>query len=166
MENTVNNINVDEVIENLKNDTTADETQTQNDGSVNIADEVVTVISSMAVKDVEGVVGMVGSVAGGFAELLGKKNPSKGVRTVREGDAVTVFLSVIVEYGAKIPDVAWNLQTKVKNDIEAMTGLEVKAVNVAVDSIALVEENKTVEDAREAVKDTVAKEENSESENE
>lgn len=116
-------------------------TETNADGgAVNISDEVVAVIASMAANEVEGIAGMVSGVAGGFAELLGMKNLSKGVRCVRDGDTVSIDLSIIVKYGAKIPDISWKLQNKVKNDVEAMTGLVVKSVNLSVDGISVADD--------------------------
>lgn len=106
-----------------------------NNGNVNISDEVVAVIASMAAAGVKGVVGMVSGVAGGFAELIGKKNLSKGVKIVKTENQVTLDLSIIVEYGAKIPDVAWEVQEKVKGEVEAMTSLEVAAVNISVEGV-------------------------------
>ena len=104
----------------------------ETNGNVNIADEVVTVIASLAAGEVKGVAGMSGGLAGGFAELLGKKNLSKGVKLTVAEKKVTLDLSVIVEYGAKIPEVAWELQ---ENEGEAMTGMQVVAVNVSVDGV-------------------------------
>lgn len=116
-------------------------TETNADGgAVNISDEVVAVIASMAANEVEGIAGMVSGVAGGFAELLGMKNISKGVRCVRDGDTVSIDLSIIVKYGAKIPDISWKLQNKVKNDVEAMTGLIVKSVNLSVEGISVADD--------------------------
>lgn len=63
---------------------------------------------------------MVSSISGGIAELLGKKNIFKGVKVNVNDKDVTLDLSIIVEYGAKIPDVAWEIQEKVKSG-EAMT---------------------------------------------
>lgn len=107
----------------------------ENNGNVNISDEVVAVIAALAASEVKGVSAMAGSVAGGIAELLGKKSLSKGVKITRGEGGVALDLSIIVEYGAKIPDVAWEVQDKVKSEVESMTGLEVTAVNVAVDSV-------------------------------
>ena len=126
----------------------------ENNGSVNIADEVVAVIASMAASEVSGVASMVSGVAGNFAELIGMKNTSKGVKIAKEGDTVSLDLAIVVEYGAKIPDVSWNVQSKVKSDVEAMTGLSVSAVNVSVDSITAPaaeekQEEKKVEKAEE-----------------
>lgn len=159
MENTVNsekNVAVENEELNVKAEKTTNDVS--NGGSVNISDEVVAVISSMAANEVDGVAGMVNSVAGGFAELLGMKNLSKGVKTAREGDDVTIYLAVIVEYGAKIPDVSWNIQTKVKSDVEAMTGLNVVSVNVSVDGITLVDkdEKQKNEEQEKAVDESVS----------
>lgn len=107
----------------------------ENNGSVNISDEVVSVIASLAASEVKGVVGMVSGVAVGFAELLGMKNLSKGVKITKDEKGITLDLSIIVEYGAKIPDVAWEVQDKVKNEVESMTGLDIAMVNVSVDSV-------------------------------
>ena len=122
-------------------------------GTVNISDEVVTIIASLAASEVKGVSGMVNTLSGGFAEFLGKKNLSKGVKVSVENNKAVLDLYIIVEYGVKIPDVAWNIQEKVKSEVEAMTGLEVEAVNVNVAGIdvakAAEKENKETEPAEE-----------------
>lgn len=102
-------------------------------GSINISNDVVSIVASLAASSVKGVSGMVSSISGGIAELLGKKNMSKGVKVSVSDKDVTLDLSIIVEYGAKIPDVAWEIQEKVKSEVEAMTGLTVVAVNVSVE---------------------------------
>ena len=107
----------------------------EENGNINISDDVVSTIASLAASEVKGIVGMSGSISGGFAELLGKKNLAKGVKiTINENDVI-LDLAVIVEYGVKIPDVAWELQEKVKTEVESMTGLNVSAVNVTVDGV-------------------------------
>lgn len=134
-------------------------TNIESNGSVNIADEVVAVIASMAAAEVEGVVSMATSVAGNFAELIGKKNNSKGVKITKDGNNVTLDLAIIVEYGAKIPDVSWNVQSKVKADVEAMTGFSVAAVNVNVESItAPAADEKAPEVKNEAETDEIGEE--------
>lgn len=110
------------------------------EGSVVISDDVISVISSVAAKGVKGVFGMNTSLSGGFAEFLGKKNPSKGVKVQLDGNNCVIDVYVTVEYGAVIPDVAWEIQERVKNDVEAMTGLDVTAVNVNVEGINVIKE--------------------------
>ncbi len=111
------------------------ESEAQKTGSVNISNDVVSIVASLAASSVKGVSGMVSSMSGGIAELLGKKNMSKGVKVSVSDKDVTLNLSIIVEYGAKIPDVAWEIQEKVKSEVEAMTGLNVIAVNVSVEGV-------------------------------
>ncbi len=110
-------------------------TNIDNDGNVCISNEVVATIASITAKGVEGVAGMFGSLTGGFAELLGKKNPSKGVKVTITDKDVKIDMFVVVEYGVKIPDVAWEIQEKTKNEVEAMTGLNVVEVNVNVEGV-------------------------------
>ncbi len=110
-------------------------TNIDNEGNVCISNDVVATIASITAKSVEGVAGMFGSLTGGFAELLGRKNPSKGVKVTIADKEVTIDMSVVVEYGVKIPEVAWEIQEKTKNEVEAMTGLDVVAVNVNVEGV-------------------------------
>ena len=104
-------------------------------GSIKIADELVGVIAGLAATEVEGVAGMSGGVAGGIAELLGRKNLSKGVKVVVGDKETVVDLYLIVNYGVRIPEVAWNVQENVKKAIENMTGLAVVEVNIHVQGI-------------------------------
>lgn len=105
------------------------------DGNISISPEVIATISAIAAKSVSGVSDMINSLSGGFAELLGKKNPGKGVKVAINGRDVKIDMYVVVEYGVKIPDVAWEIQGKVKNEVEAMTGLNVTAVNVNIEGV-------------------------------
>ncbi|HOJ09107.1 MAG TPA: Asp23/Gls24 family envelope stress response protein [Clostridiales bacterium] len=111
-------------------------------GSVKITDEVVSVIAGLAAIEVQGVASMSGGFAGGIAEALGMKNLSKGVKVeVTEKEAI-INLFIIVEYGARIPEVAWNIQENVKKTVESMTGLVVTEVNIHVQGINIIKENK------------------------
>ena len=110
-------------------------------GAILIADEVVSIISGLAATEVEGVAGMSGGIVEGIAEALGRKNLSKGVKVEAVEHEVTIDLFLIVEYGSRIPDVAWMVQEKVKNTVETMTGLKVLNVNVNVQGVSFPEQN-------------------------
>ncbi len=101
-------------------------------GEVRVANEVVGIIAGLAASEVEGVAGMSGGIAGGIAELLGRKNLSKGVKVEVGEEQAAIDLFVVVEYGVRIPEVAANIQENVKQAIESMTGLDVVEVNVHV----------------------------------
>jgi uncharacterized alkaline shock family protein YloU len=95
-------------------------------GSIRIADEVVGVIAGLAATEIAGIAGMSAGLVGGIAEMLGKKNLSKGVKVEVGEREAAVDLYVIVEYGVRIPDVALRVQENVKRAIESMTGLDVE----------------------------------------
>lgn len=105
-------------------------------GSVKIADEVVSIVAALAATEVPGVAGMSGGLAGGIAELLGKKNFSKGVKVIVSGKTVAIEIYVIIEYGICIPDVAIEIQEKVKEAVENMTAFEVTTVDIHVQGIS------------------------------
>ncbi|MDP5273601.1 Asp23/Gls24 family envelope stress response protein [Chengkuizengella axinellae] len=104
-------------------------------GHIQIAPEVVEVIAGLATVEIEGVAGMSGGFAGGIAELLGRKNLSKGVKVEVGEKEAAVDVSIIVEYGYRIPDVSQQIQQNVKNAIESMTGLQVVEVNVHIHDV-------------------------------
>lgn len=104
-------------------------------GAIRIADEVVAIIAGLAATEIKGVAGMSGGLAGGIAEMLGRKNLSKGVKVEVGEKETAVDLFIIVEYGVRIPDVAIRIQENVKRAIESMTGLSVVEVNVNVQGV-------------------------------
>lgn len=105
-------------------------------GSIRISDEVVKVIAGMAAVDIKGVAGMSGGIAGGIAEMLGRKNLSKGIKVEVGEKEAAVDAFVIMEYGIRIPDVAAQIQESIKGAVERMTGLTVVEVNVNVQGVA------------------------------
>ena len=110
---------------------------------IKIADDVVAVIAGKAASEVSGVYEMAGGFAGGISEVFsGKKNLAKGIK-VEVGEKETkIDVNIIVEYGIRIPDVAFEIQNKVKSAVESMTGLKVLDVNVHVQGVntAVLEE--------------------------
>jgi uncharacterized alkaline shock family protein YloU len=111
-------------------------------GVIRIADEVVGIIAGLAATEVPGVAGMSGGLVGGIAEMLGKKNLSKGVKVEVGEREAAVDLYIIAEYGVRIPDVALGVQENVKRAIESMTGLDVVEVNIHVQGVGFAQESK------------------------
>ncbi len=107
-----------------------------NMGIVKISDDVVSVIAGLAAAEIKGITGMNTGLTGGITQVLGgKKNLSKGVKVNVGEDSASIDISVGVEYGMKIPEVAKNVQDNVKKAVESMTGLSVSAVNIFVHNI-------------------------------
>ena len=111
------------------------EIKTENDG-IQISNDVVAVIAGVAVSEVQGVSGMSGGFAGGITEVLsGKKNLAKGIKVEVKDSQAKIDVNIIVEYGSRIPDVAYEIQNRVKKAVESMTGLTVEEVNVHVQGV-------------------------------
>ncbi len=118
----------------------------ENANNVKISDDVVQIIAGIAAGEVDGVQGMGTSLTSGIAELLGGKKPiSRGVKVDIREDSVTMDMHIIVRYGVRIPDIAWQVQEKVKEAVETMTGLQVLKVNIHIDGISMEKETQSEE---------------------
>ena len=116
-------------------------TLTEENGSIHIAEEVIAAIAVGAVREVEGVSGMMTNLGGSVTDLMNnKKNAQKGAKGVKidmTDQALVLDLYLTVQYGHAIPEVAENAQKAVSSAIEAMTGCVVSAVNIHVGGVTL-----------------------------
>lgn len=114
------------------------------DGTVSFATEVVATIAGLAATEVDGVASM-SSPSSGLADMFSRKNTrnfTKGVRIDLDGNRVAVDITIVVDYGSPVPDVARNIQENVKKAIETMTGLDVKCVDIHVSGISFEREQR------------------------
>ena len=119
-----------------------EEINEENSG-IKISNDVVAVIAGVAVSEVRGVASMQGGFAGGITEVLsGKKNLAKGIKVEVENEKAKIDVNIIVEYGTRIPDVAFEIQNRVKKSVENMTGLKVTEVNVHVQGVSIETDKK------------------------
>ena len=116
-------------------------TLTEENGSIHIAEEVIAAIAVGAVREVEGVSGMMTNLGGSVTDLMNnKKNAQKGAKGVKidmTDTALVLDLYLTVQYGHAIPEVAENAQKAVSSAIEAMTGCVVSAVNIHVGGVTM-----------------------------
>ena len=103
---------------------------------IKISNDVIAVIAGVAASEVQGVASMAGGLTGGLTEALkGKKNLAKGIKVEATDTNAKIDVNIIVEYGSRIPDVAFEIQNRVKKSVESMTGLKVSEVNVHVQGV-------------------------------
>ena len=134
--------------ENYQPDVKLDENP---NGTVSFATEVVATIAGLAATEVEGVASM-SSQSSGFADMFSRKNTrnfTKGVRIDLDDNKVTVDITIVVEYGSPVPDVARSIQENVKKAIETMSGLDVHAVDVHVAGVSFEREQKAAAELEE-----------------
>lgn len=108
-------------------------------GKVQIADEVVAIIAGLAAGEVEGVYRLTGNIPNELVSRLGKKNPAKGVKVELLPGKVKVDIAIEVLYEYSIPSVSGQVQDKVKQAIETMTGLSVEQVNIRIAGVRVAE---------------------------
>ena len=106
---------------------------------VKIASDVVATIAALAANEVDGVASMAGNLTNEIIGKLGGKNLSKGVKVLMDSNLVRVDINLNVKYGYSIPKITKQVQNKVSQQIENMTGLTVPEVNVKVAGVTLAE---------------------------
>lgn len=106
-------------------------------GNIKIADEVIIAYVYEAVNATDGVATLAGGISDSISKSFLGKNPQfRGIRINQTDEGILIDVSVIVRYGVKIPEVAWDLQESVKRGVEGVTGETVKAVNIHVQGVS------------------------------
>ncbi len=112
-------------------------TQTQENGTVMISEDVIAEIVAHAAGEVEGVVGLSVKPGADIADLIGKKSRAKGLKIlIAEDNSVSIDCNVTVSYGQSVVNVAKAVQDAVTGALETMAGVVISAVNVNVCGIA------------------------------
>ncbi len=109
-------------------------------GTVEISEEVLCTIASVAANEVEGVAGLSASLGGNIKDLLTKKYAGKGIGVEMSDDGLVITASIVVKYKCNVQDVAVKVQDAILTAIQDMTNYEVTAVNVNVVNVQIVDE--------------------------
>ena len=128
--------------EELKKENDLEGVKEIEENGIKIADDVIAIIAGKAASEVTGVYSMSGGFAGGISEVFGKKSYAKGIKVDNSDRKLKIDVNIIVEYGARIPDIAYEIQNRVKKAVENMTGLNVEEVNVHVQGVNTAEISK------------------------
>lgn len=116
---------------------------TDNLSEENIPNAVIAICAINATLRTKGVVSLTGGLTDSISENIFKKELlSKGVKVDQGEDGIILDVYVVIKYGAKIPQVAWEIQENVKNEVETMTDRKVAAVNIHVQKIQLNDNKK------------------------
>jgi uncharacterized alkaline shock family protein YloU len=120
--------------------------------STRISDDVLSTIAGFELAKIQGI----SAVGGGISDFLGRKSPSKGIKVEVADEKITIDVGVTVDYGINIPDVAHEIQTRLRKAITEMTGKFVSAVNVTIQGIRTNvdrRENVAKEDSQSSIKE-------------
>ncbi|MBC7075114.1 MAG: Asp23/Gls24 family envelope stress response protein [Syntrophomonadaceae bacterium] len=110
-------------------------------GEILVSKEAVETIAGLAAVDCYGLVGMVPlNIQSGITSILGRESIRKGVEVLSTEDGLVVDVHVIVGYGVKVSEVAYNVMQKVTYVLEKIAGLKVASVNVNVKGVKVLRE--------------------------
>ena len=128
--------------------------ETNNNGTVSFATDVIATIVGLATTEVEGVNSMYGGSTTSLADIFTRrsnntKGLTRGVRVDMADNALSVAVSIIVDYGFPVPEIARSIQENVKKAVETMSGLTVTSVNVHVQGVNFDREMKAAAEIEE-----------------
>ena len=116
-------------------------------GTVSISEDVIIICVREAVIATKGVCDFFGGFQDTLSQnILGKELKSKGIKISEEEEGIVVDVQIVVDYGVKIPEIAWNLQRNVKSELERAMDATVKAVNVSVQGVHFPSDSKIQKD--------------------
>lgn len=114
-------------------------------GTITYNADIVNSIVEISVKEVEGVYGI---------------TPNKGIRLDFEKDGVYVDVSVIVEYGGSVPEIAYRIQQSIQQTVESMTRYKIAKIDVHVQEVVFPEEEAALRKSETAEKGKQKEKEN------
>ena len=106
--------------------------------NLRVSEEVVAAIAHRTILEIPGVFEINGNIIDELTNMLGSKVKNKRTRGIKvdfDENQILLDTYLTVEYGVKIPDIAWDIQDKVKKTLEENTGMKVKAINVHIQGI-------------------------------
>jgi uncharacterized alkaline shock family protein YloU len=112
-------------------------------GELQIAEEVIGMIAMIAVSEVKGIADTVAGLKDELVRAVNKRSMPKGITVTNDddGDGVIIDLKIAVYYDQKLSEVCKNLQAHIKEQVEMMSGITVKEINIMVEQVNFSTEN-------------------------
>jgi uncharacterized alkaline shock family protein YloU len=108
-------------------------------GSLKISEDVLAAIAGNATKEIKGVAGLSLRPAPDGFDFFHKKSTGKAIRLeIKDGEAI-IDIFVTLYNGVKIPDTSEQIQVRVKETVQNMTGITVSKVNVHISGLVIAE---------------------------
>lgn len=109
-------------------------------GHIDISNDVIAQIAGGAAIECYGIVGMASKhqIRDGLTDILRKENFAKGVIIRQENEDLHIDMYIVVSYGTKISEIAYQVQSKVKYTVNKTLGMGVKSVNIFVQGVRVM----------------------------
>lgn len=111
-------------------------------GEINIAIETIGSIVNLNLADVKGVIGSRKTIVKEITDMLrGNTNKdeldksSRNIKVEIKGNKPSINLYVVIKYGVRIPDIAWDIQSRIKKDLAKKLNSDIDEINIHVQGI-------------------------------
>lgn len=106
-----------------------------------ISEEIICMTAMRAALNVPGVNRLCDTLADNIAKkIVGKETPYNGVKLSRDKDMLSIDVFIVADYGVKIPQLAWDIQSEVRKSVGEITDQILNAINIHVQGVAFPEE--------------------------
>ena len=111
-------------------------------GEINVTGETIGSIVSLNLADVKGVVGSRKTIIKEITDMLRGDTSENGIeetsRTIKveiKDNKPLINLYIIIKYGVRMPDIAWEIQSRVKESLREKLGTDINEINIHVQGI-------------------------------
>ena len=110
-------------------------------GKIVIESDVIATYAGSVAVECFGIVGMAAvNMKDGLVKLLKMDYLNHGIAvSIDENNEITLDFHVIISYGVSVATVADNLMETVKYKVESFTGMTVKAMNIYVEGVRVID---------------------------
>lgn len=112
-------------------------------GELVISDDVIATYVGEAVMKTKGVHDLYAGFSDTLSKnILGKDSIYKGLKITNDDEGYEIDIYLIVDYGVRIPEIAWNVQKNVLNELEGVMAIVVKDVNIHIQGVSMPRDEK------------------------
>ncbi|OGD15439.1 hypothetical protein A2V47_08570 [Candidatus Atribacteria bacterium RBG_19FT_COMBO_35_14] len=111
-------------------------------GEINVTGETIGYIVSLNLADVKGVVGSKKTIIKEITDILmgdtsenGIEETSRTIKVEIKDNKPLINIYIVIKYGVRIPDIAWDIQSRVKESLREKLGTDINEINVHVQGI-------------------------------
>lgn len=114
-------------------------------GELVISDDVIATYVGEAVMKTKGVHDLYAGFSDTLSKnILGKDSIYKGLKITNDDEGYEIDIYLVVDYGVKIPEIAWNVQKNVLSELEGVMAIVVKDVNIHIQGVSMPRDEKKV----------------------
>lgn len=106
-------------------------------GKIEIAPEVLSVITSIATSEIDGITGHFAELSKTNLEKISRKNLYRDVKIEAKDDGIYIDIYCALKHGVNISKTANNIQSAIFNSITTMTAIEPKQINIHITQIVV-----------------------------